>query len=46
MNNSALAMWLTTMLIVGGFCGYFFYRVLTTKKKPEPDSYSDNDNQA
>lgn len=23
--------------------GYFFYRVLTTKPKPEPDSYSEND---
>jgi hypothetical protein len=46
MNNSALAMWLTTMLIVGGFCGYFFYRVLTTKKRQEPDSYSGNDEQA
>lgn len=24
--------------------GYFLYRVLTTKKKREPDSYSGNDN--
>jgi hypothetical protein len=22
---------------------YFFYKVLTTKKKSEPDSYTDND---
>jgi hypothetical protein len=39
-------MWLVTMIIVGGFCGYFFYRVLTAKKKSEPDSYSENDEQA
>ncbi|MCU0346401.1 MAG: hypothetical protein MUC59_05640 [Saprospiraceae bacterium] len=46
MNTSALIMWLSTVLIVGGFCGYFFYRVLTAKKKSEPDSYSDNDDKA
>ncbi|MBK8567281.1 MAG: hypothetical protein IPN76_29150 [Saprospiraceae bacterium] len=46
MNNSALMMWLSTVLIVGSFCGYFFYRVLTAKKKSEPDSYSENDEQA
>lgn len=23
--------------------GYFFYRVLVTPPKPEPDSYSEND---
>lgn len=44
MNNSALIMWLTTAAIVGCSCAYFFFRVLTAKKKPEPDSYSDNDN--
>lgn len=36
-------MWLCTVLIVGCFCGYFFYLILTAKKKPEPDSFSGND---
>lgn len=43
MNTSALIMWLTTTTIVTGFCGYFFFRILTAKKKNEPDSYTDND---
>lgn len=38
-----------TMVIAQGFviCAavYFFYRVLTTKPKPEPDSYSENDDE-
>jgi hypothetical protein len=44
MNSSALVMWITTVLVAGGFCGYFFFRVMTAKKRPEPDSYSGNDN--
>lgn len=43
MTSQALIMWITTITVVTGFCGYFFYKVLTTKKKDEPDSYSDND---
>jgi hypothetical protein len=43
MKDNALFMWLITIAIVGSFCGYFFYRVLTAKKKPEPDSYTGND---
>jgi len=38
---------LLTMIIAQGtvicFTAYFFYRVLTTKPKPEPDSYTEND---
>lgn len=38
-----------TMLLAQGIvtCAmiYFFYRVLTTKPNPEPDSYSENDDE-
>ncbi|QYJ68893.1 hypothetical protein [Flavobacterium litorale] len=38
---------LITMVLAQGFviamAGYFFYKVLTTKPKQEPDSYSEND---
>jgi len=43
MNASALILWLSTGLIVTGLCGYFFYKVLSSKKKKEPDSFSEND---
>ncbi len=43
MSTSALIMWISTITIVTGLCGYFFYKVLTIKKKDEPDSYTDND---
>lgn len=45
MNDTALTLWLITIAIVGCFCGYFFYRVLTAEKRPEPDSYSGNDDE-
>ena len=38
---------LLTMIFAQGtvicFTAYFFYRVLTTKPKPEPDSFTEND---
>ncbi len=43
MNTEALITMITTQGIVIGFTGYFFYRVLTTKPKPEPDSFTEND---
>jgi hypothetical protein len=43
MTTSSLIMWISTITIVTGLCGYFFYKVLTAKKKNEPDSYTDND---
>ncbi|MBK6626265.1 MAG: hypothetical protein IPJ87_17560 [Flavobacteriales bacterium] len=43
MNTSALVLMLSSVLTVTGFTLYFFYRVLTTPPKPEPDSFSDND---
>jgi hypothetical protein len=42
MNTSALVLMLASVLTVTGFTLYFFYRVLTTPPKPEPDSYSEN----
>ncbi len=32
-----------TQITVISFTAYFFYRVLTSKPKPEPDSFSEND---
>ncbi len=46
MDKDALIVWLATIVIVGSFCAYFFFRVLTAEKKPAPDSYSDNDQQS
>lgn len=43
MNSQALSLMLITQLTVVAITGYFFYRVLTTKPKPEPDSYAEND---
>jgi hypothetical protein len=45
MNASALIIMLTTMIMVTGLTLYFFFRVLTTPPKPEPDSYLDNDDE-
>ncbi len=45
MNTSALTMMIATELVVTGFTLYFFYRVLTNKPKPEPDSFNENDDE-
>jgi len=45
MNTSALVLMVTVMVIVSSITGYFFYKVLVTPSKPEPDSYSDNDDE-
>lgn len=43
MNSSAL----TIMILAQGFfvffAAYYFYKVMTIPPKPEPDSYSEND---
>jgi hypothetical protein len=44
MNTSALILWLTTIGIITFVTLYFFAKVLFTKPKQEPDSYSENDN--
>lgn len=43
MNTEALILMIATQGIVISFTLYFFYRVLTTPPRPEPDSYSEND---
>ncbi|MET6991873.1 hypothetical protein [Sediminicola arcticus] len=45
MNTSALIVMFLAQGIVIFFAGYFFYKVLTIAPKPEPDSYSDNDDE-
>lgn len=45
MNPTALIVMLTTILVVTCVTGYFFVRVLTVPPKPEPDSYSENNDQ-
>lgn len=34
-----------TMSVVTAITGYFFYKVLTAPKRPEPDSFEDNDDE-
>lgn len=43
MNTSALIMMVSVEAIVTLLTGWFFYKVLTSKPKPEPDSYLDTD---
>ena len=43
MTTSGLIMMLTWCGIVTFMAGYFLYRVITAKKKDEPDSFKDND---
>jgi len=43
METAAFWMMLLTQLTVTIVTGYFFYRVLTAPSRPEPDSYSEND---
>jgi len=41
MNTSALVLMLLSMGTVTALTGYFFWRVLTAKPRPEPDSYEE-----
>jgi hypothetical protein len=43
MNGQALVMMIAAEGIVIGFAAFFFWKVLNTPPKPEPDSYSEND---
>ncbi|WP_297333794.1 hypothetical protein [Flavobacterium sp.] len=45
MKTEAIITMVVAQGIVTCFMVYFFYRVLTTKPKPEPDSYTDNDDE-
>lgn len=43
MNTPALVMMITVELVITFLTVWFFYKVLTIKPKPEPDSFSEND---
>lgn len=45
MNTSALITMILAQGLVIGVAIYFFYKVLTTPPKAEPDSYSENDDE-
>lgn len=45
MNSSALTLMVVTMLTVTSITFYFFWLVLKTPPKQEPDSYADNDDE-
>ncbi len=45
MNTSALLMMVTTQVLVTFLMAYFFIKVIKTPKKPEPDSYRENNDE-
>ncbi len=45
MNTVPLIMMIGTLSIITIVTVYFFWKVLTTKPKAEPDSYSENDDE-
>ena len=45
MKTEAIIVMVSAQGIVIAITAYFFYKVLTTKPKQEPDSYSENDNE-
>lgn len=45
MSTGALTMMLVTEITITVITVFFFYKVLTTKKHDEPDSYTENDDE-
>jgi len=45
MKTAALITMIMSQGIIISFAVYFFYKVLTTPPKAEPDSYSENDDE-
>lgn len=45
MTTGALLMMVITEVTITCITGYFFYKVFTTKKNGEPDSYTENDDE-
>ena len=43
MSSLAIIMMVSVQGLFTVMCGYFFYKVLTTPPKMEPDSFSEND---
>lgn len=44
MSSGALTLMLLVQISTTIVTGFFFWKVLKTPPKPEPDSYDDNDN--
>ncbi len=42
MNASALWMMISANVVIASLAVYFLWRVLRAKKRPEPDSFSEN----
>lgn len=45
MNTIALTLMVTTQVLVTGVTLYFFWKVLKTPPKPEPDSFVENNDE-
>ncbi len=45
MSSVALFMMISTISVITIVTGYFFWKVLKTPPKEEPDSYSENDDE-
>jgi hypothetical protein len=45
MSTSALVMMIVTEATITVITGYFFWKVLKTPPKKEPDSFSENDDE-
>ena len=45
MTTGALLMMVITEVSIIAITAYFFYKVFTSKKNDEPDSYSENDDE-
>jgi hypothetical protein len=43
MNNSALFLMISSEVVITAVTIYFFWKVLKTPPKSEPDSFSEND---
>ena len=45
MSSIALIMMISTITVVTVITGYFFWKVLKTPPREEPDSFSENDDE-
>ncbi|HEY8402640.1 MAG TPA: hypothetical protein VIK89_15330 [Cytophagaceae bacterium] len=45
MSTSAIILMVAVQMSVTVITGYYFFKVLKTPPKPEPDSYTENDDE-